>query len=105
MADSQGVLLWDQFVTVRLGAGPAQEQFSRYGDKPVLFAGHREIAHLEAPGVIDLRITRAGWSRVSANCRAARSPFPAPAGTVTVVFWRLIGNVRLWLGGNQQEAP
>jgi hypothetical protein len=32
-----------------------------------LFAGRREVAHLEAPGVIDLRITRAGWSRVSAD--------------------------------------
>jgi hypothetical protein len=32
-------------------------------DKPALFTGNREIAHLEAPGVIDLRITRAGWSR------------------------------------------
>jgi len=60
-------LLWDQFVTVMLGAGPAQERTSRYGDKPALCAGHREIAHLEAPGVIDLRITRAGWSRISAD--------------------------------------
>lgn len=67
MADDQGDVLWDQFVTVMLGAGPAQERGSRYGDKPALFAGHREIAHLEAPGVIDLRITRAGWSRVSAD--------------------------------------
>jgi hypothetical protein len=32
------------------------------GDKPALFVGSREIAHLEAPGVIDLRITRAGWA-------------------------------------------
>jgi Family of unknown function (DUF5519) len=31
---------------------------------PALFAAKREIAHLEAPGVIDLRITRAGWSWV-----------------------------------------
>jgi hypothetical protein len=29
-----------------------------------LFTASREIAHLEAPGVIDLRITRAGWLRV-----------------------------------------
>ena len=47
-----------------LAAGPAVERRSRYGDKPALFAGGREIAHLEAPGVIDLRITRAGWARV-----------------------------------------
>ena len=67
MADDQGSALWDRFVSVMLGAGPARERGSRYGDKPALFAGHREIAHLEAPGVIDLRITRAGWSRVSAD--------------------------------------
>lgn len=67
MADDQGDVLWDRFVTAMLAAGPAQERPSRYGDKPALFAGHREIAHLEAPGVIDVRITRAGWSRVSAG--------------------------------------
>ena len=67
MADNQGDVLWDQFVTMMLAVGPAQERTSRYGDKPALFAGRREIAHLEARDVIDLRITRAGWSRVSAD--------------------------------------
>jgi hypothetical protein len=57
-------LRWEAFVTAMLAAGPATERRSRYGDKPALFAGSREIAHLEAPGVIDLRITRAGWARV-----------------------------------------
>ena len=66
MAAIQGDALWDQFVTVMLAAGPAQECPSRYGDKPALLAGRREIAHLEAPGVIDLRITRKGWSRMIA---------------------------------------
>lgn len=47
-----------------LAAGSAWERPSRYGGKPALFTGRREIAHLEAPGVIDLRITRAGWSRL-----------------------------------------
>jgi Family of unknown function (DUF5519) len=69
MAGDQGDVLWDRFVTVMLEAGPAQERASRYGDKPALFAGSREIAHPEAPGVSDLRITRAGWSRVSAQFR------------------------------------
>ena len=55
---------WDAFVTAMLAAGPAEERRSRYGDKPALFTASREIAHLEAPGVIDLRITREGWSRV-----------------------------------------
>ena len=67
MAAIQGEALWDQFVTIMLAAGPAQERPSRYGDKPALLAGRREIAHLEAPGVIDLRITRTGWSRVGAG--------------------------------------
>ena len=43
--------------------GHAVERRSRYGDKPALFVADREIAHLEAPGVIDLRITSAGWCR------------------------------------------
>jgi hypothetical protein len=67
MADGQGDALWEQFVTVMLATCPLWERASRYGDKPALFAGDREIAHLEAPGVIDLRITRAGWSRVRAD--------------------------------------
>lgn len=58
---------WNAFVTAVLASGKAHEGRSRYGDKPALFVGRREIAHLEAPGVIDLRITRAGWSRSSAS--------------------------------------
>ena len=69
MADGQGDVLWDQFVTVMLTAGPIWERASRYGDKPALFAGDREIAHLEAPGVIDLRITATGWWRVRTDFR------------------------------------
>ncbi len=67
MLRGKGDLLWDAFVDVMLAAGPAHERLSRYSDKPALFVGNREIAHREAPGVIDLRITRAGWSRVSAD--------------------------------------
>jgi len=48
-------------------AGPVQERRSRYGDKPALWTDRREIAHLEAPGVIDVRITRAGWSRAQGD--------------------------------------
>jgi Family of unknown function (DUF5519) len=55
---------WDAFVIAVLAAGHVTERRSRYGDKPALFTGSREIAHWEAPGVIDLRITRAGWLRV-----------------------------------------
>lgn len=56
-------LCWDAFVTAMLAGGPAHERASRYGDKPALLLEGREIAHLEAPGIIDLRITRQGWSR------------------------------------------
>jgi Family of unknown function (DUF5519) len=59
--DSGG--LWDAIVDVMLAAGHVREGRSRYGDKPALFAGSREIAHLELDGAIDLRITRAGWAR------------------------------------------
>lgn len=54
---------WDAFVAEMLTAGAVYESRSRYGDKPALFMDGREIAHLEEPGVIDVRITRAGWSR------------------------------------------
>jgi len=67
-ADPDGV--WDAFVDAMLAAGPAREGRSRYGDKPALFAGRREIAHLEPDGSIDLRITQAGWVQ-------ARSDFAA----------------------------
>jgi hypothetical protein len=55
--------MWDAFVDVMLAAGHAREGRSRYGDKPALFAGGREIAHLEPDGAIDLRITRTGWAQ------------------------------------------
>ena len=65
MSGDQGDVLWEAFVVAMLATGLAVERRSRYGDKPALFAAaSREIAHLEAPGVIDLRITGAGWSRV-----------------------------------------
>jgi hypothetical protein len=54
---------WDAFVDVMLATGHAREGRSRYGDKPALFAGRREIAHLEPDGAIDLRITHAGWGQ------------------------------------------
>jgi Family of unknown function (DUF5519) len=64
MSGDQDDLRWEAFVTAMLAAGPVVERRSRFGDKPALFAGSREIAHLESPGVIDLRITRAGCARV-----------------------------------------
>jgi hypothetical protein len=64
MDDDHGDALWEAFVAALLAAGPVAERRSRYGDKPALVTASREIAHREAPGVIDLRITRAGWSQV-----------------------------------------
>ena len=70
MSGDQSGTVWDQFVTIMLAGAPIHEHGSRYGDKPALFAGRREIAHLEAPGVVDLRITREGWAKVSADFAA-----------------------------------
>lgn len=56
--------LWEAFVSAMLAAGPATERRSRFADKPALFTSRREIAHSEAPGIIDLRITAPGWSRL-----------------------------------------
>lgn len=55
--------VWDAFVNAMLSIAPVVEGHSRYGDKPALSIAGREIAHREAAGVIDLRITRAGWSQ------------------------------------------
>ena len=60
MSGDRGNVRWDAFVVVMLAAGPAVERRSRYGGKAALCTADREMAHLEAPGVIDLRITRPG---------------------------------------------
>jgi Family of unknown function (DUF5519) len=64
MSEDHGDAVWEAFVLAMLAVGPVTERRSRYGDKPALFSASREIAHLEAPGVIDIRLTRAGWSQV-----------------------------------------
>ena len=64
MSGDRTEALWDAFVVAMLATGPAAERRSRYGNKPALFTASREIAHLEASGVTDLRITRAGWLAV-----------------------------------------
>ncbi len=57
---------WEAVVELLLPLGSVMERRSRYGDKPALVTDRREIAHLEAPGVVDLRITRRGWRSVGA---------------------------------------
>lgn len=78
MSNNHGDVLWEAFVIAMLAAGPVAERRSRYSDKPALFTANREIAHMEAPGVIDVRITRAGWSQVreqfSADPAVRRDP-------------------------------
>jgi len=54
--------VWEALVDAVSASAPAQERQSRYGDKPALVLHAREVAHLEAPGVIDLRLTRRGWA-------------------------------------------
>ena len=58
--------VWDAFVDAMLALGATGEHGSRYGDKPALVLGEREIAHREGPGLIDLRLTRQGWADVRA---------------------------------------
>jgi len=69
-----------------LAVGHASERRSRYADKPALFIGNREIAHSEAPGVIDLRITRgrlvAGPGKNSVRTRRCSAIQPAVTGSM-----------------------
>lgn len=58
--------VWEAVVAYMLPLGPIREQRSQYAEKPALVtAAGREIAHSEADGVVDVRITRAGWRRIS----------------------------------------
>ena len=62
-----GDSLWNAFVEAMLHSGHGEERPSRYGDKPALVVAGREIAHQEAPGVIDLRVTAAGWRQAKSQ--------------------------------------
>jgi Family of unknown function (DUF5519) len=53
--------VWLAVVELCEELGPVEHRPSRWADKPALFLGRREIAHAEAPGWIDLRITVKGW--------------------------------------------
>jgi hypothetical protein len=59
-----GMSIWDAFVAGVPNHAPVVERRSRYADKPALFLERREVAHLEAPGVIDVRLTRQGWAQL-----------------------------------------
>lgn len=59
--------VWEAFVELILQMGAVREQPSRYGAKPAVYLNSREIAHSEAPGLIDLRITRPAWVKIQAD--------------------------------------
>lgn len=69
---------WSAVVDVARARGPVEERRSRYADKAALWLHGREIAHCEAPGVVDLRITARGWralpDRLRADPRIVRDP-------------------------------
>ena len=73
MTDDAAGDIWDAVVIAMQAAGPVHERRSRYGDKPALWTDRREIAHLEAPGVIDVRITAPGWARAKSDFGAHRA--------------------------------
>ena len=56
---------WEAFVAMALPLGELVERRSRYADKPALVLAGREVAHSEASGLIDLRITRAAWKSLA----------------------------------------
>jgi luciferase-like monooxygenase len=56
--------VWEAFVELILPMGALREEPSRYGAKPAVYLNGREIAHSEAPGHIDLRITRGAWVEI-----------------------------------------
>jgi hypothetical protein len=52
---------WLAVVDLCCRLGPVTVRRSRFADKPALVLGRREFAHWEGPGLVDLRITAAGW--------------------------------------------
>lgn len=70
--------LWQGFVDLVLTLATVDERPSRYAPKPALVLDGREIAHREGPGLIDLRLTRNGWTEVTdrfaADPRVRRDP-------------------------------
>jgi hypothetical protein len=79
MDDACDDWVWDAFVACMLATGKAHERRSRYGDKPAVYLEGREVAHLEAPRIIDLRITRQGWSRVKDDYRSDPAVYHDPS--------------------------
>jgi hypothetical protein len=58
---------WDALVELCRELAPVEVRRSRFADKPAIFLGRREVAHWEAMGQVDLRVTAAGWRRHAAE--------------------------------------
>jgi hypothetical protein len=52
---------WTAVLDLCRELGPVTVRQSQFAAKPALFLGRREFAHWEGPGLVDLRITAAGW--------------------------------------------
>ena len=76
---------WSAVVDVARARGPVEERRSRYTDKAALWLHGREIAHCEAPGVVDLRITARGWRALPDRLRA--DPRRCPTTSAGACVW------------------
>ncbi|HEY2166576.1 MAG TPA: luciferase family protein [Jatrophihabitantaceae bacterium] len=59
--------IWLAVVELCGELGPVELRRSRWACKPALQLGGREIAHLEVPGRVDLRLTAKGWRAVASS--------------------------------------
>jgi hypothetical protein len=70
---------WSAVIDLCRELGAVTVQRSRFADKPALFVGRREIAHWEGPGLVDLRITAAGWRKHADEFAADQAVTRRPA--------------------------
>lgn len=61
---------WSAVLDLCRQLGPVKVRRSRFADKPALFLGRREFVHWEGPGLVDLRISAAGWREHAAEFEA-----------------------------------
>lgn len=55
---------WSAVLDALRELAPVEVRRSRFASKPAIWLHGHEIAHWEAPGIIDLRITGTGWTAV-----------------------------------------
>jgi len=76
-ASTDGLNIWEAFVASLLNHAPVVERRSRYGRQAGAVPGAARGRALEAPGVIDLRLT----GRAGPSCATASAATPACATT------------------------